>query len=80
MTPARTPARIAPGDLRPASGRWSFRRKAEVVQAIEAGAFTAAEALAALDLSAEELASWRRRYLRHGPHGCRETRIKEYRR
>lgn len=82
MTPAQIARPVPTLDLaalRPASGRWTFALKARVVEAIQAGEITFAQAIAALDLSAEELASWRRRYLRHGRPGCRETRLQEYR-
>lgn len=76
MTQARI---LTIGDLRPASGRWTFRRKADVVLAVERGHLTPEQAIEGLGLSADELASWRRRFKRHDFAGLRETRLQEYR-
>jgi Protein of unknown function (DUF1153). len=65
-------------ELRPASGRWTPARKARVVMAIALGAVGRDRALASLDITEEELASWERRYDRAGAYGLRLTRLREY--
>ena len=54
--------------------RWTPKRKAAVVVAIEAGIISTAEALQRQQLSEEELATWMRDYAAHGRAGLRVTR------
>lgn len=75
--PRLTPTEIAA--FRPASGRWSFARKAQVVLALERGQAEPSAVCAALDLSAEELATWRARWRQGGFGALRVTRTQQYR-
>lgn len=59
--------------------RWTARRKAEVVAAVEGGLLTIHEACARYSLSIEELTSWQRAVHRSGMPGLRITRIQHYR-
>jgi hypothetical protein len=59
--------------------RWTFRRKAAVLEAIRRGALTAEEARARYALSVEELRAWERDFERHGLYGLRTTRLQVYR-
>lgn len=58
--------------------RWTSRRKAEVVLAIEKNFITTAEANERYELSDEELAAWMRDYAAHGIAGLRATRLRQY--
>jgi hypothetical protein len=49
--------------------RWTSRRKAEVVVAIEKGLITPEEAKRRYELSEEELAAWVRDYAAYGQDG-----------
>jgi hypothetical protein len=60
------------------TGRWTPRRKAELVAAIDASEITVEEAVARYALSAEELALWRQAIAAHGVPGLRVTRIQCY--
>ena len=59
--------------------RWTPRRKAAVVLAIQNGTVTAEEVCKTCALSAEELAAWRRDYEAHGVPGLHSTRLQTYR-
>ena len=59
--------------------RWVASRKAAVVQAVDAGLITAAEALETWGLSDEELDSWRAAVARHGPTALKATALQRYR-
>jgi hypothetical protein len=48
---------------------WVARRKAEIVNAVEARVLSVEEAVARYGLSFEEFASWRRAICSHGVHG-----------
>jgi hypothetical protein len=61
------------------TGRWTIRRKAEVVAAVEGGLLTFDEACGMYSLSGEELTSWQRAVYWSGMPGLRVTRIQEYR-
>jgi len=61
------------------ASRWTIRRKAEVVAAVEGGLLTFDEACARYALSIEELTSWHRAVHRSGMPGLRVTRIQQYR-
>lgn len=63
----------------PSNSRWTIRRKAEVVAAVEGGMLTIAEACERYALELEELASWQRSVDRSGMPGLRVTRIQQYR-
>ena len=63
----------------PTIRRWVIRRKAQVVAGIEINIMSEEEAISFYNLSAEELASWRRLLLAHGLKGLRATRIQDYR-
>ena len=51
--------------------RWTFRRKAQLVDALRAGTVTATELELRHGVSAEELAAWIRAYDANGPRGLR---------
>ncbi len=72
---ALTLASLAPRE----DARWTIRRKAEVVAAVEGGLLTFDEACARYSLSIEELTSWQRAVHRSGMPGLRVTRIQLYR-
>ncbi len=66
--------------LPPASeNRWTPRRKAEVVAAVNGGLLTVDEACDKYRMSIEELASWMRAEERAGMAGLRATRVQQYR-
>ena len=58
--------------------RWTPKRKAEIVEAIQNGRLTLAKAMDRHGLSEEELAAWMRDYLTHGLDGLRVTRLQQY--
>ena len=66
-------------DLPRAGVRWGARRKAEVLAALRDGLITLEDAVAAYQLSHDELESWRSAMARHGLAGLRATRLKAYR-
>ncbi len=59
--------------------RWTPKRKAEIVVAINEGLITNAEANRYYGLSDEELAAWMRDYDAHGRAGLRVTKLQRYR-
>lgn len=59
--------------------RWTIRRKAEVVAAVEGGLLTFDEACERYRLCLEELTTWQRAVRRSGMPGLRVTRVQEYR-
>src|SRR5690242_14757854 len=59
----------------PETRRWVARRKAEVVNAVEAGLLTLDEALSRYRLTIEEFATWQRGLLRHGLGGLKAARL-----
>ena len=68
------PFRAGFGDLPPRdTTRWVYRRKAEVVAAVNSGQLSFAEACALYDLSPEELSQWQFAMARNGPQGLRIT-------
>ncbi|MFN3582944.1 DUF1153 domain-containing protein [Phenylobacterium sp.] len=75
MGAALTLADLPPPD----TVRWTPRRKAEVVAAVEGALISEAEALDRYALTAEEFASWRGAVQHHGMAGLRATRIQDYR-
>jgi len=59
--------------------RWTTRRKAEVVAAVNGGLLSFDEACEHYSLSLEELTSWQRAIHRSGMPGLRVTRTQQYR-
>lgn len=59
-------------------GRWTVRRKAEVVAAVHGGLLTFDEACDQYSLTIEELTSWQRAVNRSGMPGLRVTHIQRY--
>ncbi|WP_425373664.1 DUF1153 domain-containing protein [Lichenihabitans psoromatis] len=60
------------------SGRWTARRKAEVVSAIEDGVLSFHEAAARYRLTGEELQGWQTTLKRHGLKALGATRVQKY--
>lgn len=60
--------------------RWTIRRKQDLLKALDSGITTPAIAAALHDISAEELAAWRRDFASDGIKGLRATRVGYYRR
>lgn len=70
----------APDGLPPTNTtRWVVRRKAAVVEAVNAGLISLEEACRRYTLSVEEFHSWKRAIDKHGLRGLRVTRLQEYR-
>lgn len=59
--------------------RWTIRRKAEVVAAVNGGLLTIEEACNRYSVTVEEFVSWQRAVDRSGMQGLRVTRIQHYR-
>jgi Protein of unknown function (DUF1153) len=59
--------------------RWVIRRKAAVVNAVNAGILTLDDACQRYKLSIEEFHAWRSLVERHGPSGLRVTRLQDHR-
>ena len=59
--------------------RWTFRRKAALLQALRSGTITFEQACDLYALSIEELRAWERDFERHGLYGLRATRVQLYR-
>ena len=59
--------------------RWTIRRKAALLEALQRGALTPEEALQRYALSLEELRAWERDLERYGLYGLRATRLQVYR-
>jgi hypothetical protein len=59
--------------------RWTFRRKAALLQALRSGIITFEQACDQYALSIEELRAWERDFERHGLYGLRATRVQLYR-
>ena len=67
-------------DLPPANTkRWTIRRKAAVVLAVQRGVLSIEAACGRYRLSREEFAAWEQSIERHGIHGLRVTRFQIYR-
>lgn len=58
--------------------RWTPKRKAAIVAAIENGDLSVAEAKRQNSMSDEEIAAWRRDYAAHGAPGLRVTKLQTY--
>ncbi|MDP3674153.1 MAG: DUF1153 domain-containing protein [Novosphingobium sp.] len=63
----------------PDHNRWTIRRKAEVVAAVNGGLLTIDEACDRYSLTVEEFVSWQRAVDRSGMPGLRVTRLQHYR-
>jgi Protein of unknown function (DUF1153) len=63
----------------PQTRRWTARRKAEVVAAVDGGLLTFNEACDRYSLSIEELTRWQSAIDRSGLSGLRVTRTQQYR-
>ena len=66
---------LPPKDAR----RWTVRRKAEVVAAVNGGLLTVNEACERYTLTLEEFISWQRAVDRSGMRGLRVTKLQHYR-
>jgi transposase-like protein len=60
--------------------RWTMRRKAAVVAAVEAGEISREEICRRYQITPEEFMSWQRAYDAFGLPGLRSTRLQQYRR
>ena len=58
--------------------RWTTLRKVEIIEALQNGHLTPAQAMGQRGLSEEELAAWTRDYLAHGGAGLRATKLQQY--
>jgi threonine dehydrogenase-like Zn-dependent dehydrogenase len=56
--------------LHPSSGRWTFKRKADLVQAVADGKLSLDELVAA-GISAEEFARWQQAFDTYGHRGLK---------
>lgn len=63
----------------PNTKRWVVRRKAAVVNAVDAGVLSKDAALRRYNLSEEELESWRTSLAKHGVPALYATRVQLYR-
>jgi hypothetical protein len=63
----------------PYTRRWTFRRKAALLQALRSRTITFEQARERYALSAEELRAWERDFQRQGLYGLRATRAQLYR-
>lgn len=61
------------------SQRWTIRRKAALLEALQRGALSLERASERYALSLEELRTWERDFERYGVHGLRATRVQIYR-
>jgi hypothetical protein len=71
----RSESELPPPDTR----RWTFRRKAALLQALRSGTITFEQACDRYALSIEELRAWERDFERHGLYGLRATRVQLHR-
>jgi hypothetical protein len=55
--------------------RWTFRRKAALLQGLRSGTLTFEQARERYALSIDELRAWERDFQRHGLYGLRATRV-----
>lgn len=63
----------------PSTARWTIRRKAEVVAAVDGGLLTIDDVLERYKVSLEEFVTWRMAIERWGMNGLRATKVKHYR-
>jgi hypothetical protein len=59
--------------------RWTIRRKAAVITAIDTGLIKREDACRRYQLTEEELRSWQRAFEAYGMPGLRSTRLQQYR-
>ena len=59
--------------------RWTIRRKAALLEALQKGAVSVEEASERYQLSVEELRTWERDFERYGMYGLCATRVQIYR-
>src|SRR5437763_8369876 len=59
--------------------RWTIRRKASLLEALQNGAVSVEKASERYQLSVEELRAWERDFERYGMYGLRSTRVQIYR-
>ena len=59
--------------------RWTIRRKAALLEALQKGAVSVEKASERYELSVEELRTWERDFERYGVYGLRTTRVQIYR-
>src|SRR4051794_31334223 len=78
-TSAGERGRRRPEPLPPGTCRWTAPRKAQVVDAVEAGRLTPEPACRAYRLSPEELAAWKRALDRYGVEGLKLARRQGFR-
>ena len=55
--------------------RWTFRRKAAVLQALRNGVLTPEQAVERYALTVEEIRAWERAFERDGVYGLRALRV-----
>ena len=63
----------------PDTKRWTARRKASVVAAVQSGMITVEEVSRRYGLSVDEFLSWHNAMQRHGLQGLRTTKLRNYR-
>jgi Protein of unknown function (DUF1153) len=63
----------------PSTKRWTIRRKAAILTAVQAGEITFEEVCCRYQLSEEEFLAWQRAFEAHGLLGLRVTRLQRYR-
>jgi transposase-like protein len=63
----------------PSTIRWTIRRKAAILAAVQAGEITIEEVCRCYQLSEEEFLAWQRAFEAHGLPGLRVTRLQRYR-
>ena len=61
------------------TGRWTMRRKAQLIAAVRGGLMTKKEACDRCGISAEELDSWQTLLDQHGLHGLKATSLQKFR-
>jgi transposase-like protein len=59
--------------------RWTAKRKAAVIIAVQKGAITVEEACRRYEISEEEFLAWQHVFAAYGLPGLRSTRLMEYR-
>jgi transposase-like protein len=58
--------------------RWTIRKKAEVVLAVQDNKLSLEDACKRFKLSLEEFLAWQRQFKRFGEKGLRTTRLQQY--
>jgi hypothetical protein len=70
---------IVPGLPPPGTRRWTARRKAALLAAVEAGLLSMEETCSSYSLTIEEFLSWQLRIEQHGLVGLQTRKIKQHR-